>query len=122
MCNVFSDIYFEGGNGQFEHTWGREGVQFMKRKDEGKMRTWGFTEEFCGLDRLILARNMRGKSPMLEDPEREVFSVNVNWPQGQRDRWEVFLKEHERRVEERQRMLMKRDGNIGLRSQSSPLL
>jgi hypothetical protein len=88
MCNIFSDVYFEA-NGQFEHSWATEGVQFMKEKDQGKLRTWGFTEEFCGLDRLVLARNVRGRSPMLEDPDREVFSINVKWPQGQMDRWEA---------------------------------
>ena len=119
MCNVFSDVYFEGENGDFEHSWGKEGVQFMKRKDEGKLRTWGFTEDFCGLERLVLARNLWGRSPMLEDPEREVFSVNVNWPQGQRDRWETFAEEQEKRYAGQKGVLMKRDGNIGGQSQNS---
>lgn len=91
----------------------------MKRKDEGKLRTWGFTEEFCDLDRLVLARNVRGRSPMLEDPDREVFSINVKWPQGQRDRWEAFFEELERRDENQKGMLTKRDGNVGRQSQSS---
>jgi hypothetical protein len=118
FCNVFSDVFFEGLNGEFEHAWGTEGVQFMKKKDEGKLRTWGFTEEFCGLDRLMLARSLTGRSPMLEDREREVFSVNVNFPQGQRDRWEAFAKEQEKKREENSVILMPRDGNIGRRSQN----
>ena len=59
----------------------------MKRNDEGKLRYWGFTEDFCGLERLVLAKEIGGRSPMLEDKDREVYSVNVSWPQGQRDRW-----------------------------------
>jgi hypothetical protein len=59
----------------------------MKRDDEGKLRYWGFTEDFCGLERLVLAKETGGRSPMLEDKDREVYSVNVSWPQGQRDRW-----------------------------------
>lgn len=90
----------------------------MKKKDEGQLRTWGFTEEFCGLDRLVLARSVKGRSPMLEDKEREVFSVNVKWPQGQRDRWEGFVGEWETKRESQSGMLMKRDGNVGRRSQS----
>ena len=69
----------DSGNGEFEHTWGKEGVQFMKKKDGNKLRTSGFTEEFCGLDGLVLARSGRGRSPMLEDEEREVFAVTVKW-------------------------------------------
>ncbi len=119
MCNVFSGIYFERGNGQFEHTWGKEGVQFMKRKDEGELRTWGFTEDFCGLERLVLARNLKGGSPMLDDPDREVFSINVKWSQGQKERWEVFVDEREMRRTDQKRMLVKRDGNVGQACQSS---
>lgn len=129
LCNVFSDVYFEAAkSGEYEHSWGVEGVQFMKRKiDDGKLRTWGFTEEFCGLDKLVLARNIRGRSPMLEDPDREVFSVNVNWPQGQRDRWEAFVEEareearEEQQAEENSRRasLVERDSNVGRLSLSS---
>ena len=110
ICNVFSDVYFDGKNGGFEHTWISEGVQFKKRKGEGKLRNWGFTEEFCGLERLVLARKVKGRSPMMEDPQ-EVFSINVNWPQGQRDRWERFW-------DRKNGILMERDGNIGSRSRS----
>lgn len=83
----------------------------MKRKDEGKLRNWGFSEEFCGLEKLVLAKNVKGRSPMLEDP-REVFSINLHWPQGQRDRWEAFW-------EGQNGIMMERDGNIGPRSRSS---
>jgi hypothetical protein len=34
---------------------------------------------------------------MLEDKEREVFSINVTWPQGQRDKWEALVAEEERK-------------------------
>ena len=27
---------------------------------------------------------------MLEDKDREVFSVNLTWPQGQRDKWDAY--------------------------------
>ncbi len=91
----------------------------MKRKKEGELRTWGFTEGFCGLERLVLARNLKGRSPMLDDPDREVFSINVKWSQGQQERWEVFIEEQERRRMDQNRMLVKRDVNVGQTSQSS---
>ena len=120
MCNVFSDVYFEVRSGDFEHTWGAEGVQFsMKKKDGARSRTWGFTEEFRGLDRLVLARNVRGRSPMLEDVERETFSVNVAWPQGQRDRWEVFLEQEEKRAHREADKLLGTDENVVRRNQKS---
>ncbi len=113
MCNVFSDIYFERGYGEFEHAWVKEGLQFRKRKEEGELRTWGFTEELCGLERLVLARNPKGRSPMLDDPDREVFSINVKWSQGQQERWEVFVQEQEMRHMDQKSILVKRDGNVG---------
>jgi hypothetical protein len=120
MCNIFSDIYFEGFNGGFEHTWSSEGVQFMKKKDGDKLRTWGFTEEFRGLDKLVLARNGKGRSPMLEDPEREVFSINLNWPQHQRDRWQEFAEKLEDGIEDEEAgMLKEKDRNLMRRSQSA---
>lgn len=94
----------------------------MKRKEGGKLRTWGFTEEFCGLDRLVLARNVKGRSPMLEDPEREVFSVNVNFPQGQRDRWAAVVEEQEKRREGQDGMLLRKGGNVGGPSRTSTVL
>ena len=39
-----------------EHTWTDFSVTFMKRKDDGLLRYWGFTKELCGLDRLVLAK------------------------------------------------------------------
>jgi hypothetical protein len=90
MCNVFSDIYFEPATA-FEHTWTDFGVTFMKKKDDGTLRYWGFTEDFCGLERLVLAKELHGRSPMLEDKDREIFSVNVTWPQGQRDQYAAYL-------------------------------
>jgi hypothetical protein len=122
MCNVFSDVYFEpvAGNGEFEHEWGREGVQFMKRKEGDKLRTWGYTEEFSGLDRLVLARSVKGRSPMAEDAGREIFSVNLNFPQSQRDRWERVLEREERRGGGGEgRSFVEKDGNLGRRSRSS---
>ena len=32
------------------------------------------------------------RSPMLEDKDREDFSVNATWPQSQGDRYEAHLK------------------------------
>ena len=37
---------------------------------------------------------------MLEDKDREVFSINVVWPQGQRNRWEELIAEEERKEAE----------------------
>ena len=62
----------------------------MKRRENGKPIYWGFAKEFCGLERLALAKEVEGRSPMLEDKEREVFSVNITWPQGQRDKFEMW--------------------------------
>jgi hypothetical protein len=123
MCNIFSDVYFENvGHTEFEHTWGREGVQFMRRK-EAKWRSWGFTEDFCGLEKLVLSKPVMGRSPMLEDPQREVFSVNVNWPMGQMDRWDGLVERLERRNHKDDDVrLVEKDGNVGKRSQSAPTL
>ncbi|KIW18716.1 hypothetical protein PV08_03005 [Exophiala spinifera] len=89
MCNIISDICLEPAM-TYEHTWTEFGVNFFK-KDKGAFRPWGYTENFCGLDRLVLSHNKRGHSPMLEDPDREVFSVSVMWPQSQKDRWVLSL-------------------------------
>lgn len=99
ICNVFSDIYFEPIN-TFEHTWTDFGVSFLKKED-GQLNYWGFTEGFLGLERLVLAKKIQGRSPMLEDQDREVFSVNLSWPQGQRDKWEAQLAAYEKTREER---------------------
>lgn len=88
FCNVFSDVYFKPNlqlNEVFEHKWSQPGVCFNKRSN-GKSKPWGYTEDFCGLDRLVLSRKPQGRSPMLEDPDREVWSINLNWPQSQRDK------------------------------------
>ena len=88
LCNIFSDAYFDTSleeNTMFEHKWTQHGVCFIK-KTSGKVKPWGYTENFCGLERLVLSRKPQGRSPMLEDPDREVWSVNLNWPQGQRNK------------------------------------
>lgn len=89
ICNVFSDEYFKPNT--FEHAWTDFGVSFLKIQDDNSLKHWGFTEGFLGLERLVLAKKLHGRSPMLEDTDREVFSVNISWPQGQRDRWELHL-------------------------------
>ena len=91
----------------------------MKKKDEGRPRKWGFTEVFCGLDRLVLARDVRGRSPMLEDVEMEVFSINVSWPRGQRDRWVAFVEQEERREDGKAASMFEKDGNVRRRSRHS---
>lgn len=87
----FSSTYFEQAATVFEHTWTDFGVTFMKRKDDGLLRSWGLTKELCGLDRLVFAKELRERSPMLEGKDREV-SINVTWPQGQRDRFIACLR------------------------------
>jgi hypothetical protein len=89
LCNIISDIYFAPAR-DFEHNWNDFGVSFKKRED-GKWKHWGYTESFCGLDKLVMSRKLEGRSPMLEDKEREIFSVNVTWPQSQRDKWDRLM-------------------------------
>lgn len=86
LCNIVSDIVFTPEK-DYDHTWTRLGVNFFKFEG-GKARSWGFTEDFCGLDRLVLTRPVQGRSPMLDDADREVFSVSLTWPQSQIDKWE----------------------------------
>jgi hypothetical protein len=81
MSNV-SLAYTSNKPPVFEHTWTDFGVTFMKRKDDGLLRYRRLTKELCGLDRLVLARELRGRSPMLEGKDWEVFSIDVTWPQG----------------------------------------
>lgn len=107
ICNVFSDVYFEPTD-VFEHTWTDFGVSFLKKED-GYLKYWGFTEGFLGLERVVLAKKIRGRSPMLEDHDREVFSINLTWPQGQRDKWEAQLAADEQKRQARQEMKLKRD-------------
>jgi hypothetical protein len=85
LCNIFSDIYFTPEK-DYEHTWTQFGVNFFKQ-EEVHFRPWGYTENFCGLDRLVLAKHPQGRSPMLEDPDREIFSISLNCPQSQKDKW-----------------------------------
>lgn len=117
ICNVFSDVYFEPMN-DFEHTWSDFGVSFLK-KENGQLNYWGFTEGFLGLERLVLSKKTSGRSPMLEDREREVFSINLTWPQGQRDKWEAQLAADEKKREERQQMKLMRDAKSGLTEMSA---
>lgn len=117
ICNVFSDIYFEPIN-TFEHTWTDFGVSFLKKED-GQLKYWGFTEGFLGLERLVLAKKMRGRSPMLEDQDREVFSVNLTWPQGQQDKWDAQLAAEEKKREERRQKKLQRDAKSGLTEMTS---
>lgn len=107
LCNILSDIYFMPAR-DFEHDWSEFGVSFQQRKDD-KWKPWGYTKNFRGLDKIVLARNMQGRSPMLDDPDREVFSVNVTWPQHQRDKYGMLLEEQERRIAEVQERKAKAD-------------
>ncbi|EXJ60973.1 hypothetical protein A1O7_05126 [Cladophialophora yegresii CBS 114405] len=91
ICNVFSDIYFLPAS-KYEHTWTELGVNFWVR-DKEILKPWGYTEDFCGLDRLVLSKGHQGRNPMLEDPDREVFSVSLTWPQSQRDKWDKCVAE-----------------------------
>ncbi|KIW68122.1 hypothetical protein PV04_04089 [Phialophora macrospora] len=91
ICNVFSDIYFLPSS-KYEHTWTEFGVNFFVR-DSDVFKPWGYTENFCGLDRLVLSKNHQGRNPMLEDPDREVFSVSLTWPQSQKDKWDKRVAE-----------------------------
>lgn len=117
ICNVLSDNYFNTDleiDSQFEHRWTEHGVCFTK-KTAGKVKPWGYTESFCGLDRLVLSRKPHGRSPMLEDPDREVWAVNLNWPSSQQDKWNAFkakelqrlAKEHEAEIVAQQQRLDK---------------
>lgn len=89
ISNIVSDVCFDPVN-KYEHTWTEFGVNFFVREKDS-LRPWGYTENFCGLDRLVLSRNVHGRSPMLEDPDREVFSVSLTWPQSQREKWDDLL-------------------------------
>jgi hypothetical protein len=89
LCNVFSDIFFTPAS-SYEHTWTEFGVSFFAR-NQHVFKPWGFTESFCGLDRLVLSKNHQGRSPMMEDPDREVFSVSLTWPQSQMSKRDAFV-------------------------------
>lgn len=92
LCNIFSDVYFMPLRA-FEHLWTESGVKFMVREDD-RLQHWGYTENFCGLDRLVLGRRHDGRSPMLDDRDREVYAVNVVWPRGQQGEWEMYAAAH----------------------------
>jgi hypothetical protein len=98
LCNILSDIHFVPAR-DFEHNWSEFGVSFQQKKDD-KWKPWGYTENFCGLERIVLGKHMHGRSPMLEDKDREVFSVNITWPQHQRDKYDMLVEEQERRIAE----------------------
>lgn len=89
LCNIFSDIFFTPEK-DYEHTWTQFGVNFFKKEDV-YFRPWGYTENFCGLDRLVLSKYPQGRSPMLEDPDREIFSISLQFPQSQQDKWDDVL-------------------------------
>ncbi|OAG45167.1 hypothetical protein AYO21_00515 [Fonsecaea monophora] len=124
LCNVVSDIYFVPAT-LYEHTWTEFGVNLFFR-DKEVFKPWGYTESFCGLDRLVLSKNHQGRSPMLEDPDREVFSVSLTWPQSQKDKWDgvvaADMKEkatrventHKKKLAEKERRSLKRDGKSNL--------
>lgn len=82
-CNIFSDVYLQPAHA-YEHRWVKDSL-LINQVSGGKSKPWGYTESFHGLDRLVLARKPQGRSPIQDDIEREVWSVNVNWPQSQRD-------------------------------------
>lgn len=89
LCNIFSDIFFTPEK-DYKHTWTQFGVSFFKQ-EEVHFRPWGYTENFCGLDRLVLSKHSQGRSPMLEDPDREIFSISLNCPQSQKDKCNDLL-------------------------------
>lgn len=104
VCNIISDVYF-ASDISFDYVWTKTGLQFTKKVDD-KLKPWGYTETFAGLDRLILSRRLPGRSPMREDRDREIWSINLNWPQSQRDKWNVLrnqqlqkvAKDHEKEI------------------------
>ena len=124
LCNIVSDVHFFPAK-QYQHEWTDFGVNFLY-KDGDKWRSWGYTENFCGLDKLVLSRSLQGRSPMLEDKDREVFSINIMWPQSQRNRWDELIAEEERKeaemyevrmrlqAEKKELEKMKRESKIGL--------
>ena len=106
LCNVFSDAYFQPA-ASYEHTWTEFGVNFFLRNKDS-FKPWGYTENFCGLDRLVLSKNHHGRSPMLEDPDREVFSISLTWPQSQQDKWDKVVADEVKREADRVEKLLKK--------------
>ena len=123
-CNIFSDVYFFPAS-SYEHTWTEFGVNFFMR-DKEIFKPWGYTENFCGLDKLVPSKHQPGRSPMLEDPDREVFSVSLTWPQSQQDKWTNLIsgemkKEAERIEKAAQKNLAAEERKV-LRRQSKSAL
>ena len=98
LCNIISDTCFTPAK-DYDHTWTDFGISFEKKED-GRWQPWGYTENFRGLDKLVLSRKLEGRSPMLDDKEREIFSVSVTWPQSQRDKWDILIAEEVKREAE----------------------
>lgn len=98
ICNILSDVHFKPAR-DFEHSWSECGVSFQQCRD-GNWKSWGYTENFRGLDKIVLAKHNQGRSPMLDDKDREVFSINVTWPQHQQDKHRMLIEEQERRIAE----------------------
>jgi hypothetical protein len=93
---------------------GQNLAQAFSSKKTTASSTGGFTEGFLGLERLVLGEILRGGSPMLEDTDREVFPVNLTWPQGQRDKWELHLAAEEKKRQDRLAMKLRREAQSGL--------
>lgn len=109
-CNIFSDVYLHPVH-DYEHRWSNSSL-LINHVSGGKSKPWGYTESFHGLDRLILARKPVGRSPIQDDPDREVWSINVNWPRSQRDAWEFYVrKEFQRRAAELDAEIMIRESD-----------
>lgn len=124
LCNVFSDVYFLPA-ASYEHAWTEFGVSFFVHQKES-FKPWGYTENFCGLDRLVLSKNHQGRSPMLEDADREIFSVSLTWPQGQKDKWDGFIagemKKEARRIEKDPKKESKEERKVFRRESKSALV
>ncbi|KAL9112006.1 MAG: hypothetical protein Q9227_003626 [Pyrenula ochraceoflavens] len=109
VCNIFSDVYFlqEDTIGRFDHKWTSEGAVFREKKGFGRpgsqgrssvmeVQEWGYTEDFFGLERLAVVEQPSdsGVRSVMEEQYagegREIWSVNLWWPAGQRERWEEF--------------------------------
>lgn len=121
LCNIFSDVYFAQEK-EYEHTWTQFGVNFFKQEGV-HFRPWGYTENFCGLDRLVLSKHSHGRSPMLEDPDREIFSISLSFPQSQKDKWgEVVAAEMKKEATRYEKYLSKQKGSPGKLSEDETLL
>lgn len=121
LCNIFSDIYFSLDH-EYEHAWTQFGVNFFKQEG-AHFRSWGYTENFCGLDRLVLSKRPQGRSPMLEDPDREIFSISLNFPQNQMDKWSgLVVSEMKKEAMRYENYLSKQRGSSAKFTEKEPLL